>query len=110
MEVVGPLTLDLQIYCVGLLLKLGISEDKIKEIASFLSCAYPIGGSFFDYRNTSQENINKFFDFQNNIEESFVFDIEHNTSSLQAMLAEHLGEFTDTESFKKAVLESLQKL
>ena len=79
-----------------------------KEIASFLSCAYPIGGSFFDYRNTSQENINKFFDFQNNIEESFVFDIEHNTSSLQAMLAEHLGEFTDTESFKKAVLESLQ--
>ena len=79
-----------------------------KEIASFLSCAYPIGGSFFDYRNTSQENVDRFLDFQKNIVESFVFDIEHNAPSLQAMLAEHLGEFTDTESFKKAVLESLQ--
>ena len=79
-----------------------------KEIVSFLSCAYPIGVGFFDYRDTSQKNIDRFLDFQKAIEESVIFDIEHNTSSLQAMLAEHLGEFTDTESFKKAVLESLK--
>jgi len=79
-----------------------------KEIVSFLSCVYPIGGDFFDYRNTSQENIDRFLDFQKRIEKSFIFDIEHNASSIQAMLAEHFGEFTDTEIFKKAVLESLQ--
>ena len=53
-----------------------------KEIASFLSCAYPIGGSFFDYRNTSQENIDRFLDFQKRIEKSFIFDIEHNARLL----------------------------
>lgn len=37
MEVVSPLTLDLQIYCVGLLLKLGISEDKIREILRIMN-------------------------------------------------------------------------
>jgi hypothetical protein len=37
MEAVGPLTLDLQIYCVGLLLKLGVSEDKIREILTIMN-------------------------------------------------------------------------
>ena len=37
MEVVAPLTLDLQIYCVGLMLKLGISEDKIREILKIMN-------------------------------------------------------------------------
>lgn len=32
MEVVSPLTIDLQIYCVGLLIKLGFSDDKIRDI------------------------------------------------------------------------------
>ena len=35
-----------------------------KEIASFLSCAYPVGCNFFDYRDISQKNIDKFYDFQ----------------------------------------------
>jgi hypothetical protein len=37
MKVVSPLTIDLQIYCVGLLLKLGISEDKIREILRIMN-------------------------------------------------------------------------
>lgn len=37
MKVVGPLTLDIQIYCVGLLLKLGISEDKIRDILRIMN-------------------------------------------------------------------------
>jgi hypothetical protein len=37
MEVVSPLTLDLQIYCVGLMLKLGITEDKIREILRIMN-------------------------------------------------------------------------
>ena len=79
-----------------------------KEIASFLSCAYPVGCDFFDYRDISQKNIDKFYDFQKKIKESFEFDIANNAASLQAMLKEFLGEFTDVENFKKAVMKSLE--
>lgn len=37
MEVVSPLTLDLQIYCVGLLIKLGFSEDRIRDILKIMN-------------------------------------------------------------------------
>ena len=79
-----------------------------KEIADFLSNAYPVGGYFFDYRDLSQKNIAEFFDFQKNIKESFEFDISNNADSLQAMLKELLGEFIDIEDFKKAVMRSLE--
>lgn len=79
-----------------------------KEIASFLSCAYPIGDRFFNYRDTSQRNVDKFCDFRKNIEDSFVFDIEYNTDSLQAMLKDFLGEFTSVCKFKEAVMQSLE--
>lgn len=60
----------------GLLFDRGLSDTEIKEIettfgfrfpkeiASFLSCAYPVGCDFFDYRDISQKNIDKFYDFQ----------------------------------------------
>lgn len=79
-----------------------------KEIASFLSCAYPVGVDFFDYRDMSQKNIDRFCDFQKNIVETFEFDITNNADSLQAMLKELLGEFSDIEVFKKAVMRSLE--
>ena len=37
MEVVSPLTIDLQIYCVGLLIKLGFSDDKIRDILKIMN-------------------------------------------------------------------------
>lgn len=37
MEVVSPLTLDLQIYCVGLLIKLGFSDEKIRDILKIMN-------------------------------------------------------------------------
>ena len=73
-----------------------------------MSCAYPVGGGFFNYRDTSQKNIDSFYDFQKNIIESFEFDIKNNIGSLQEMLKELLGEFTDKEDFKKAVMKSLE--
>ena len=79
------------------------------EIASFLSCAYPVGRDFFDYRDISKQNIDKFHNFQNNIIESFEFDIKNNTGSLQTMLKAFLGKFTDTEDFKKAVMKNLER-
>lgn len=80
-----------------------------KEIASFLACAYPVGDKFFDYRDTSPENIDRFYGFQKSITESFLFDIEHNTDLLQKMLKGLLGEFTDPNEFKNAVLNALEK-
>jgi len=37
MQVVVPLNLDLQIYCVGLLIKLGFSDDKIRNILRIMN-------------------------------------------------------------------------
>lgn len=37
MEVVSPLDLDKQIYCVGLLIKLGFSDDKIRDILKIMN-------------------------------------------------------------------------
>lgn len=79
-----------------------------KEIAAFLSCVYPVGDDFFDYRDLSQKNIDRFCDFQKSIVESFEFDIANNADSLQAMLKELLGEISDIEVFKRAVMKSLE--
>lgn len=80
-----------------------------KEIASFLSCAYPISAGFFHYRDMSPQNMQSFHDFQKNIEESFLFDIAHNADSLQAMLSPLIGSIADQEEFKAAVLAALRK-
>lgn len=80
-----------------------------KEIASFLSYAYPINDSFFNYRNMSPENIKYFSDFQQRIEESFLFDIENNTESLQLMLEEFIGHYTEQNEFKNAVMNALHQ-
>ena len=37
MEVVSPLDLDRQIYCVGLLIKLGFSDDRIRDILKIMN-------------------------------------------------------------------------
>lgn len=80
-----------------------------KEITSFLSYAYPINDSFFNYRNMSPENIKYFSDFQQRIEESFLFDIENNTESLQLMLEEFIGHYTEQNEFKNAVMNALHQ-
>ena len=79
-----------------------------KEIADFFSCAYPLGGGFFDYRDTSQRNKDRFLDFQKDITETFLFDIEHNTDSVRAMLHEYLGDIQDINEFTKAVVRSIE--
>lgn len=80
-----------------------------KEIASFLSCAYPVGDDFFDYRDLSQQNIDRFCGFQKSIIKSFEFDIANNTNLLKAMLKKLFGEFAGTEDFKQAVMKSLER-
>jgi len=80
-----------------------------KEIASFLSCAYPISEGFFNYRDMSPQNIQSFHDFQKRIERAFLFDIEKNTDLLKAKLKPLLGPVADQEEFRDAVLASLRK-
>lgn len=105
---------------VGLSFESGLSDQEIakiesafgfrfpKEVSSFLSSGYPVGNRFFNYRDISQRNVDRFNDFQRKIIKSFEFDIVNNFSSLHAMLKEHLGEFSDKELFKRAVFENLK--
>ena len=104
---------------VGMKFTAGLSDEEIrkiekafgfkfpKEIADFFSYAYPITGNFFNYRNTSSQNIKYFNDFQQRIEEGFLFDIENNTKTLQIMLEDLIGHYTEQEDFTKAVLKAL---
>jgi hypothetical protein len=48
------------------------------EIKQFLKIAVPIGDLFYNYNDLSEKNIKRINDFQKNIEDAFVFDIEHN--------------------------------
>lgn len=59
-----------------------------KEIREFLSCGVPAGGSFFDYRDISEENRRRFRSFQESIEGSFQFDLENNRKTMSVMLGE----------------------
>ena len=80
-----------------------------KEIAEFLSIAYPVGLHFFNYRNMSSENKKAFDDFQTDIKESFLFDIEQNEVSIKAMLSEIIDKNLDSKALANAVLSMLDK-
>ena len=49
-----------------------------KEIKEFLSYGMPVGELFYNWRDFSEENIEKITAFQKEIEEAFLFDFEHN--------------------------------
>ena len=80
-----------------------------KEIASFLSYAYPANGNFFNYRDMSPVNIQFFNEFQQNIKDSFLFDIENNTETLQIMLKDLIGCHSEGDNFENAVMNALQQ-
>lgn len=75
-----------------------------REIREFLSCGVPVGKDFFDYRDVSEENWKRFWDFQKRIEDDFRFDLENNRDIMLELLAEPLGNPAD---FDAAVLEYL---
>jgi hypothetical protein len=80
-----------------------------KEIREFLSCGVPVGSSFFDYRDLSDNNLKHFRDFAASIERSFRFDLENNREEMLELLGEKLGFFQDSASFDSAVVEYLNK-
>ena len=80
-----------------------------KEMREFLSCGVPVGSSFFDYRDLSDNNLKHFRDFAASIERSFRFDLENNREEMLELLGEKLGFFQDSASFDSAVVEYLNK-
>ena len=80
-----------------------------KEIASFLSYAYPIGPYFFDYRDLSPKNIKAFNDFQQRIKDDFIFDIENNTESIKDMFFSIIGKNSEKSDLKNVIMTALDK-
>jgi len=79
------------------------------EIREFLSCGVPVGSSFFDYRDLSDNNMKHFREFAASIERSFRFDLENNREEMLELLGKKLGFFQDSASFDSAVIEYLNK-
>ncbi len=77
-----------------------------KEIAYFLSLAYPVEPHFFNYRDLSESNIKAFQDFQEKIKQSFLFDIKNNTPTMHALLRPL--RCTDPLSFQDTVMNALE--
>lgn len=80
-----------------------------REIREFLSRAVPVGEEFFDWRDLSEANLQKFRDFQKRIEEAFLFDAEHCEDLLREFLGDTAAGITDREALKTAVLDWLHR-
>lgn len=74
-----------------------------REIRAFFACGVPVGADFFDYRDLSKENRQRFQRFQTYIESAFQFDLEHNAAELLALLGEKLGHKEPSAIFTAAV-------
>lgn len=80
-----------------------------REIRAFLACAVPVGEEFFDWRDLSEANLQRFRDFQRHIEDTFVFDVEHSEDLLQEFIGDTVARITDRETLKTVVLDWLHR-
>ncbi len=106
---------------VGITFETGMSREELdraqavfhfcfpKEVREFLLCGVPVGLSFFNYRDISQANVNRFREFQASIESSFRFDLENNREVMLEMLGQRLGFHEDSEVFDIAVMQYLNQ-
>ena len=74
------------------------------EIRSFLACGLPVGDGFYNWRDLSATNIQRFRNFAVSIEDAFRFDIGHNNDGLRAMLEDKISRQKEAEQFSNAVL------
>ena len=75
------------------------------EIREFLSYGMPTGKYFYNWRDFSEENIEKINGFQKNIEDAFIFDFEHN--DLAGDFKDKFPKAKDEKELKKCVLDYL---
>lgn len=79
------------------------------EIRSFLACGLPVGHGFYNWRDLSAANVQRFCNFSLSIEDAFRFDIENNSDGLRAMFGDRFHGITDQEAFTEAVLNYLHQ-
>lgn len=77
------------------------------EIKNFLSIAVPVGDLFYNYNDLSKQNIQRINEFQNRIEESFLFDIENN--NLLECFRKDFSEYQNDNELKDKIFEYLHK-
>ena len=75
-----------------------------KEIRNFLMLAVPVGEDFFDYRDCSGENLDRFAGFHSRMEEDFRFDLKNCREFLLELVGEKLGFAQDDPAFDEAVM------
>ena len=79
------------------------------EIRSFLACGLPVGDRFYNWRDLSAANIQKFRSFSLSVDKSFLFDIENNFDDLRGMLEDRFFGIDDPEKYTKVVLDFLHQ-
>lgn len=77
------------------------------EIRSFLACGLPVGNHFYNWRDLSDANVQRFHDFWLSVEDAFLFDLENNGDDLLAMLGDRFSKFEDQKQCKEAVMDYL---
>ena len=79
------------------------------EIRDFLACFLPAGDRFFNWRDFSDTNIEKFWNNLQAHEKAFLFDIENNFDDLRDLLGDRFSGITDKKVFTEAVLNYLNQ-
>ena len=79
------------------------------EIRAFLACGLPVGGGFYNWRDLSATNIQRFREFSLSIEDAFLFDIANDFDGLRAMFGDRFSEVTNQETFTEAVFNYLHQ-
>ena len=78
------------------------------EIRAFLACGLPVGNHFYNWRDLSAANVQRFRDFWRAVEDAFLFDLENNGDDLRVMLGDRFSEFEDQKQYAEAVLDYLR--
>ena len=76
-----------------------------REIRAFLMLAVPVGEEFFDYRDCSQENRERFAKFHEWMERRFRFDLENCRELLLELVGQKLGYTEDGPGLDEAVMQ-----
>ena len=79
------------------------------EIRAFLSCGVPMGSSFFQYRERTEENYNRFLAFQQSIKESFLYDLANNREDMAKLFSDQAWDHLENGAFDGAVLAYLEE-
>ena len=78
------------------------------EIRVFLSCATPVGASFFNFRDRTEANLTRFHTFQQSVKDAFLFDLENNREDMRKLLSNKGWELSCDSSFDAAVIAYLE--